>query len=97
MHEFLTEQYGTPQSVVWALDVFNRLWPGDDGPGHIVYADYNLEDHHIQGCIDSIDAGDTFSHENFPAGHPVFAATRAVLVWLLAVPVEERTSWLANY
>ena len=97
MHEYMVEQYGMPQGVAWAMDVFGDLWPHDDGPGHIVYADYNLGDDSIQWCIDRIDAGETFSADDLPIEHPVFAATRAVLVWLLMVPEGERTAWKENY
>ena len=83
------------ERVAWGLGVLEDLWPHHNGPAHIVVADFNLEDHLIQACIDGIDAGKTLS--DYPVGHPIFVATRAILMWLLEIPEGERLSWLENY
>ncbi len=96
--DYLVNSYGMPPKVARGIEVLRDLWPYNDGPAHIVHADFNLTDSLIGACISSIDHGDTFSSENIPAGDPVYAATRAVLVWLLENTTEaERTDWLANY
>lgn len=91
----LSEEYGCSERVRWGLEVLEELWPYHDGPAHIVVADFNLEDHLILACIQGIDAGETLS--DYPVGHPIFTATRAVLEWMLTIPERERTEWLVNY
>jgi hypothetical protein len=94
MHQDYVERYGMPESVAWGLDVLEELWPYHDGPAHVVVADFNLEDRFLKSCIWK-DGDDTFS--DYLPGHPIFAATNAVLEWLLAIPEAERCAWLTNY
>jgi hypothetical protein len=82
------------QRVTLAIRVLEDLWPNHDGPAHIVLADFNVRDSDIEWCVAEIDKGETYTLDaERPAGHPVFAATRAVLAYLRGVPVEERLRW----
>lgn len=60
------------------------------GPAHIVWADDNLEDHHIDFCLK---ACDTFNDEESPC-HRMPAEAIEVVRWslkeLLKIPVEDR-------
>lgn len=78
--------------VAECITVFRYLWPYDDGPGHIVYGDYNLLDSDLRYCIKLCDEGDTNS-DDYPPGHPILAATKAVLLELLAIPEDERNDF----
>lgn len=81
------------EKVTAAMRVFHDLWPYDDGPGHIVYGDFNLRDGDLEACISCVDAGETFSSEHDDPADPIFVATRAVLAYLLDVPEVIRLAW----
>lgn len=56
---------------------YSREFPeSEDGGGHIVFADYNVEDDHIRYCLDQTDV-------------PLDPMDRAFLEFLLLVPYEE--------
>lgn len=88
---YLTETVGMPEKVAWAIEVLKELWPHDDGPGHIVYADWNFRDSDIEWCLGEIERGETYS--DYPPDHPIFVATAALLRWLLEIPESERDEW----
>lgn len=59
------------------------------GHGHIVFADLNLEDSHIQFCLDEISSGkikDHIWHQNAEE----IEADRLALLELLTIPEAER-------
>lgn len=80
------------EQITAAIEVLRDLWPNHDGPAHIVLADFNVDHDDIEWCIAQIDAGETYSR-HYPSGHPVFAATRAVLEFLLTVSEVDRVAW----
>lgn len=88
-----------PQSLAEGIGCLQDLWPYHDGPAHIVLADFNLENHFIEACIAGCAPGqDSVSDSYDSTDHPVYAATAAVLQWILDnVPEAERLAWLATY
>ncbi|MCR4340795.1 MAG: hypothetical protein NUW01_13015 [Gemmatimonadaceae bacterium] len=91
-HTYLVSVVGMPPRVAGAVAVMRDMWPLSDGPAHIVIADWNLSDGTLGACLTSIERGETYS--DYPPGHPIFAATSAVLQWLLDnVPEGERENW----
>lgn len=59
------------------------------GPGHIVFDDYNLEDHNVKWCIELIDSmisGAT----RMDTDQASIAAHRELLEWVLTVPENVR-------
>lgn len=76
-----------------AMGVFKTLWPYDDGPGHIVYADFNMRSSDIEWCIDQIEQGSGYSDDYPDTTHPIHRATKAVLEYLLEISEEDRLTW----
>jgi len=67
----------------WLADIIEEYlerWPNDDGSsGHIVLGDFNVEDHHIEFCLQETDPdreGD--------------GPWRSLLRWMLTIPEVER-------
>jgi len=58
------------------IEAFDAIYDEGYGPAHIVIGDCNVEDHHIQWCLDQPDASD--------------GPWRPFLVWMLTVPELER-------
>ena len=79
--------------ITSAMDVLSSLWPYGDGPAHIVHADFNLENSSISFCLQAISKGDTYSSEDIEIDHPVYVATKSILLYLLDIPEEDRLSW----
>lgn len=73
------------QNVYDACEAFLEEWPSAEfGPAHIVLADDNVEDHHIQRCLENF--------ELYSEGHSQeeLEATKTFLTELLAIPELER-------
>ena len=66
-------------------------YPGvEHGAGHIMFADWNLEDHHIKGCFEFL--------EREPMPDPVLNTVTAVLLMLFAdMTMDERFATMALY
>jgi hypothetical protein len=91
--DYLVPVVGMPRKVAEAVAVMRALWPLSDGPAHVVIADWNLDDGILRACISSSREG-LYSSDGHSAGHPIYAATTAVLQWLLDNTTEsERTEW----
>lgn len=97
--EYYVDSYGMPPKLAEGLAMLARLWPNHDGPAHIVVADYNLEDHLIEACIRGCGPGENpLCNDYDSTDYPVYAATAAVLQWILDNVTEaERTVWMRTY
>lgn len=96
---YLVTGYGMPVKLAQGIDCLRDLWPYHDGPAHIVLADFNLENHFIESCIAGCAPGqDPISNSYESTDHPVYAATAAVLQWILDnTTEEERATWMRSY
>lgn len=82
------------EKIAASIDLLQHLWPGHDGPAHIVLADFNVRDGDMAWCIAEIDRGETYTDDvTRPAGHPVYAATKGVLQHLAEISAAEREKW----
>lgn len=97
--EYLRDSLGMPDKLAEGIAVLRSLWPFHDGPAHVVLADFNLEDVFLRSCAEECGPGhDPLSHDYDSTDHPVYAATSAVLRWILENTTEaERLAWAATY
>lgn len=74
------------------IGVLEGLLPSHAGPAHIVVGDFNLDDGCIQFCIAACDNGE-YTTDKCPPGHPIYAATKATLEFLLTIPEKDRIEY----
>jgi hypothetical protein len=80
------------EKVLLALDEFDEKWAGlpSTGPAHAVIADNNVEDYHIQWCLNHWDEHEESNPGLRAARREEYEATKEFLRGLLAWPIEER-------
>lgn len=93
------KEYGSPRVINnKVLDAVQLMGVADDldslfyGYGHIVFDDWNVDDHHIDWCLDEASM-DTIKHEDDEGKN----ATVDVLLAFRGLTFEERVTALALY
>lgn len=79
------------QKVHDAIDAFSEVWPDSNyGPAHIVINDMNVEDEHINWCLENWDKHIPQDLDERLERSDEFRMTKLFLKYLLTWPIEDR-------